>query len=105
MSNAIKTGLFTIVMMALGYFVYGNSVAGALGILLLTIGTELTILLSLIPFAGMFMAYIVNTTYTYPLIMGFTGLGESWLTTAILAIYTVMSVIITAATTWFVMSK
>ncbi len=104
MSNGIKIGFLAIVVMALGYFTYGNTISGALGILLLVIGTELTILLSLIPFVGMLFAYIVNTTYTYPVIMGFTGITETWLTTVILTIYTILSVIITGATTAFILN-
>lgn len=103
-SGGLGIGMFTIVAAILAYFVYGHSISAALGMVLLVIGSGFTTILSLIPFVGVFISYYINITYTYPIIMGFTGLTTTWLITAVLVIHTILGIIFTFVTSMAVLT-
>lgn len=99
-SISTTTILFTIV----AYFVYGHNISAALGMFLLIVGSALTTLLSLIPFIGVYVAFLVNTMYTYPTIIVFTGMYPTWITTLLLGFHTVIGVILTTVTSLITLS-
>lgn len=102
--SGIRIGFFSILFSVLAYFVYGNSISAMLGMFILVIGSFLTTLLSLIPFVGVIIAWFANTIYTYPAIMDFVGITPTWLTTLLLIFHTMLGVIITAITSYAVLS-
>lgn len=102
----IKFGGFAtsieLLLVALAYFVYGRTLDAVFGMVILTIVTTFPIILvSIIPFAGVFLALSMATGYLYPLVFGFTGLTATWVTTLLLTIQIIIGAIVTMAATFY----
>ena len=89
------TWIGTILVGILGYFVYGNTLTGALGMVLLWIVMGLTSLLSIIPLVGFAIAGVVNKFYTMPAVLNLVGLEYTWLTTGMFWFQAIIGLIIT----------
>jgi hypothetical protein len=87
----------------LGYFVYGEILAGALGMAILAIVLDISLAIALIPFAGVFVQFVVNLLFIIPNILGLTGLWDTWLVTVLFILTTVAGAIITLVTTCMVL--
>lgn len=103
-NNSSGIGISTIFLTILAYFVYEKSISAMLGMFLLVLGSGVTTLLSLIPIFGIFITYYINTSYTYPTIMQFTGLTPTWLTTSLLIFHTIIGVILTLVTSFVIIA-
>ena len=84
-----------IVYAIIGYFVYGNSIDAALGILVLSFVVGITSILSIIPFIGWITALALNWFYVIPKILELVSLDHTWLVTLIFAINGILGFIIT----------
>lgn len=71
--------LVLIIATVLGYFVYGNTVAGALGVFLYAIAIGLISILGAIPVIGVFIVYIL-ASWIGPIILAYTGIVATTLT-------------------------
>jgi hypothetical protein len=87
----------------LGYFVYGETVAGALGMAILAIVLDISLAIALIPFAGVFIQFAVNLLFIIPNILGLTGLWDTWLVTVLFILTTVVGAVLTLFTTSMVL--
>jgi hypothetical protein len=87
----------------LGYFVYGETLAGALGMAILAIVLDISLAIALIPFAGVFIQFAVNLLFIIPNILGLTGLWDTWLVTVLFILATVVGAILTLFTTSMVL--
>jgi hypothetical protein len=79
---------------ALGYFVY-HGVGGFLAMVILTILYALATLLSLIPFAGAFVQWLVMTFAIKPFVFHLTHIHSTWLTFVAFWVYLGLGIIIT----------
>jgi len=90
--------LLVVLFGALGYFVY-HGVGGALAMVILTILYALATLLSLIPFAGAFIQWLVMTYAIKPFVFHLTHIHSTWLTFAAFWVYLGLGIVITAIMT------
>ncbi len=86
--------LLVVLFGALGYFVY-HGVDGALAMVILTILYALATLLSLIPFAGAFVQWLVMTYAIKPFVFHLTHIHSTWLTFAAFWVYLGLGIVIT----------
>ncbi|MCK5433034.1 MAG: hypothetical protein KAJ03_09830 [Gammaproteobacteria bacterium] len=99
-SGTITFGIkLWIVYAIIGYFVYGNSINAALGVLLLSFAVGIINILSIIPIVGWIAALALNWFYVMPKILEFVSLDYTWLITLIFVISAILGFIITAMTT------
>jgi hypothetical protein len=98
-NNSYTTPFLLILLwMLLGYFIYGG-VDGALAMGLLGLLYALSILISLIPFAGIFIQYYVMIDVIFPYICEITGITATWLTTVMFAVNLIFGILV-----WIIMS-
>lgn len=71
----------------IGYFVYGQSVAGALGMILLAASLSILALISFIPIVGLPIYLYVGWEHLLPKVLDFAGLEPTWLSTGLFALY------------------
>lgn len=83
----------------LGYFVYGQSTTGVLGMMLLAILFGLLMLISIIPIIGFPIYAYVGWYHLIPAVLDFVSLEPTWLTTGIFLFNSIVGFII-----WIVMS-
>jgi hypothetical protein len=93
----------SLVFMILAYFVY-DSWTAALAIFVLNFLGGLTILIGIVPLAGVFLQYWIYTDYLLPFIFDLTGIYATWLTTTILAIDIFFGALFTFITTAAILS-
>jgi len=86
--------LLVVLFGALGYFVY-HGVGGALAMVILTILYALATLLSLIPFAGAFVQWLVMTYAINPFVFHLTHIHYTWLVAVAFWVYLGLGIIIT----------
>jgi hypothetical protein len=86
--------LLILLFSALGYFVY-HGVGGFLAMLILTILYALATLLSLIPFAGAFVQWLVMTFAIKPFVFHLTHIHSTWLTFVAFWVYLGLGIVIT----------
>ena len=99
-SGTITFGIkLWIVYAIIGYFVYGNSVNAALGVLLLSFAVGIINILSIVPVVGWIASLALNWFYVIPKILEFVSLDYTWLITLIFVISAILGFIITAMTT------
>lgn len=79
----------------LGYFVYDNSVEGAIAVLCASIVIGIVMLLSLVPIFGWIAAILINYFYVIPKILLLTGITWTWLITLIFVVDIVIGLILT----------
>jgi len=83
---------------ALGYFVY-QGVNGALAMVILTILYALATLLSLIPFFGAFVQWLVMAYAINPFVFHLTHIHYTWLVAVAFWVYLGLGIVITAIMT------
>jgi fructose-specific phosphotransferase system IIC component len=86
--------LFTILWVALGYFVYGG-LSGALAILVLSLLFDVVILVSLIPFVGVVIQGLIMNYLIAPWVFGVTSITATWLTTSMFWINIIIGFVLT----------
>jgi len=86
--------LLVVLFGALGYFVY-HGVGGALAMVILTILYALATLLSLIPFAGAFIQWLVMTYAINPFVFHLTHIHYTWLVAVAFWVYLGLGIIMT----------
>jgi len=86
--------LLVVLFGALGYFVY-HGVDGALAMVILTILYALATLLSLIPFFGAFVQWLVMTYAINPFVFHLTHIHYTWLVAVAFWVYLALGIIIT----------
>jgi len=86
--------LLVVLFGALGYFVY-HGVGGALAMVILTILYALATLLSLIPFFGAFVQWLVMTYAINPFVFHLTHIHYTWLVAVAFWVYLGLGIIIT----------
>ena len=98
----------TVLVSSLGYFVYGRSIDGALGMILYYVMMGVAATIGFFPLVG-FLIYIwVASTYLIGFWSSFTGLETTLLTSIIFGFYAIVSFalsIITAIAVWAFKSK
>jgi len=100
------TSIGSIVVAALfGYFVYNRTIAGALGAGLLCFILELSVLIAMVPFAGVFIQGFLDITWLIPSILSMTGLWDTWLVTLMLVIALIVGAIVTIVTSLMVLGR
>lgn len=82
MSSTHLVSTWTLLIAALGYFVYGG-INGALAIFVLYSLSGLLALLGFIPVLGVILTYIVNDLFVFPVVFSLTGITATWLTSLI----------------------
>jgi len=90
MSDSCKAGgggigIFLIIFPALGYFVY-DGIDGAFAMAILWIAYGAIALTALIPFIGIGLQYWLSMEIALPVIISFTGIEPTWLTTSMLGV-------------------
>jgi len=95
--------LLILLFSALGYFVY-HGVGGALAMLILTILYALATLLSLIPFFGAFVQWLVMIFAIKPFVFHLTHIHSTWLTSAAFWVYLGLGIVMTAIMTLAVLA-
>lgn len=95
--------VLSLVFMILAYFVY-DSWTASLAIFVLSFLGGLTILIGIIPLAGVFLQYWIYTEYLLPFVFDLTGIYATWLTTVILVIDIFFGAIFTFITTAAILS-
>jgi hypothetical protein len=83
----------------IGYFMY-DGLSGSLAMIILCMVCLITMILSVIPFIGYPLQYLVSKMVVVPWVMSLTGIHDTWLTSVIFFIY-----LIPGAFFWFGMSK
>ena len=86
--------LLVLLFGALGYFVY-HGVGGALAMVILTILYALASLLSLIPFAGALVQWLVMTYAINPFVFHLTHIHYTWLVAVAFWVYLGLGIIMT----------
>ena len=86
--------LLVVLFGALGYFVY-HGVGGALAMVILTILYAFASLLSLIPFAGAFVQWLVMTFAINPFVFHLTHIHYTWLVAVAFWVYLALGIIMT----------
>jgi hypothetical protein len=86
--------LLVLLFGALGYFVY-HGVGGALAMVILTILYALASLLSLIPFVGAFVQWLVMSYAIKPFVFHLAHIHSTWLTFVAFWVYLGLGIIIT----------
>lgn len=86
----------------LAWFVYG-SLNGVLSMILLDILLSISILIALIPFAGIFMMATLTEVWIIPTVLSFTHVEYTWLVTVLKFIAYFCGTIVTMFTTAIVM--
>jgi hypothetical protein len=95
-------GFFAIIVaFILGFFAYGQTLAGGLGVALLAILETLASFIGAIPVAGPFIYYFFVGQWTLNWTLSFTTLGATWLTSLIFWVGLAVSVGCSAAATFF----
>jgi len=95
--------LLILLFSALGYFVY-HGVGGFLAMLILTILYALATLLSLIPFFGAFVQWLVMTFAIRPFVFHLAHIHSTWLTFVAFWVYLALGIVITAIMTLAVLA-
>jgi len=93
----ISTPIIMILIVILSWFVYG-AWSGVLSMLLLYIVLGISLIISIIPFIGIILMYIISESWTIPTILSFTNTEYTWIVTAIKIFIYICGFIITAAT-------
>jgi len=95
-------GFFAIIVaFILGFFTYGQTLAGGLGVALLAILETLAAVIGAIPIAGPFIYYLFAGQWALTWTLSFTTLGGTWLTSLIFWVGQLVSVGFSAAATYF----
>lgn len=93
--------IISVTLSIISYYVYGRSIDAALGIFLLNIIDILPILLGLVPIAGPFLTYF-TWNWLFDIIVGWTGIYQTWLTSLIFTIAMFSSIILNIISSYFV---
>lgn len=104
-STSVSFGLpiFSILMAALGYFVY-DSVSGAIAVFILSLTASFTIILGIIPVAGAIAQYFVLKVL-FSFIFNLTDITSTWLSSLIFYLNLAGGVILTLVVTVFIIYK
>lgn len=89
---------------SVGYFVYGG-LDGVFGIIIFTTLLSLTVFLNLIPVLGFIIQVVLILMWLSPMILNFSGIGETWLTTTITGFILVISLIVNGLMTFLYILK
>jgi len=92
----ISTPITMILIIILSWFVYGTW-SGVLSMLLLYIVLGISLIISIIPFIGIILMYIISESWTIPTILSFTNTEYTWIVTLIKVLIYIFGFIITAA--------
>lgn len=96
---ACMTVILMVFSAPVGYFMYGG-LSGSLAMIVLCMVCLITLALSVIPFVGYPLQYLVSKMVTVPWVISLTGIHDTWLTSVIFFIY-----LIPGAFFWFGISK
>ena len=95
-------GFFAIIVaFILGFFTYGQTLAGGLGVALLAILETLASFTGAVPIAGPFIYYFFVGQWALNWTLSFTTLGGTWLTSLIFWLGQAVSIGCSAAATFF----
>ena len=95
-------GFFAVIVaFILGFFTYGQTLAGGLGVALLAILETLAAVIGAIPIAGPFIYYFFVGQWALTWTLYFTTLAGTWLTSLIFWVGQLVSVGFSAAATYF----
>ncbi len=95
-------GLFLIIFaFILGFFAYGQTFAGGLGVTLLAILEAVAALIGAVPIAGPFLYYFLVGQWALTWTLSFTTLAGTWVTSLVFWVGQVFSVGISAAASFF----
>ncbi len=95
-------GLFLIIFaFILGFFAYGQTFAGGLGVTLLVILETVASLIGAVPVAGPFLYYFLVGQWALTWTLSFTMLAGTWVTSLVFWVGQAFSVGISAAATFF----
>jgi len=82
-----------------GYFLYAQSITMVLALFLFMLLNELLCLVSLIPFIGALIQWLLITSHLEPFIFSLTPLYPTWLTDIIACVFLVFGIIMTMIST------
>ncbi len=86
---------FVLIAFILGFFEYGQSIAGGLAVVLLSVVEALAALVGLIPVGGPFLYYFFTGNWGLAWTLSFTGLVGTWVTSLVFWIGLLFSVALT----------
>ena len=89
----IEFSILNILAFILGYFYY-KGFDGAFAVLLLSIILDFALLLSLIPFGGWLIFFIIANWFVIPWVFEFTGITASWVTNLVFLIDFACSILV-----------
>ena len=86
-------GFVSIILILLGYFVYGG-LHGALAIFLIILVTDIMLLLNIIPVAGLILHVVFTLMFVLPFLYDLCGISPTWLVWVVIGINFVFAIIL-----------
>ena len=101
----ISFPVLSIIMALCAYFVYGQSIAAALGVLLIGLVLGFIAPLGLVPFAGAAIYWLIAGKLFIPKVLAWTGISYAWPVAVLYWVNFAGAIILTVLTTvWLIVS-